>query len=151
MQIKIKKSLTLGTLIPDIAKEFTKPAARAALKLVIRELINSGKSPVAGKKFKKYSNGYAKKKGKKEPVDMTITGEMLNSLVISEGDKGNSLRIYFRSVIAKYHDVMGAGTSRVIRRLIPWQKGERFTSIIMTLVKRLLNNSVDKAVKKQNN
>lgn len=151
MKINIKKSLTLGTLIPDIAKEFTKDSSRAAIKLVIKEFINSGRSPVEGKSFKKYSKKYARLKGKDAPVDMTVTGQMLNSLVISKGKEGRSLRIYFRSVIAKYHDVMGAGVSRVIRRLLPTNAGERFKATITKLIKALVNNSVDKAVKKQNN
>jgi hypothetical protein len=151
VKINIKKSLALGTLIPDIAKEFTKDSSRAALKLVIREFINSGKSPVKGKSFKKYSKDYAKLKGKDAPVDMTVTGNMLNSLVVSQGSNGRSLRIYFRSVIAKYHDVMGAGVNKIIRRLLPTNAGERFKAAITKLIKALVNNSVDKAVKKQNN
>jgi len=147
----MKKSLTLGTLLPSINKAFGSANNKSMLRGAIIEHIQTGKSPVAGKRFKQYSESYANKKGvSRKPVDMTVTGKMLSSLVVSMGNP-RSMRVYFRSKIASYHDSLGAGRSKIIRRLIPSKKGERFAKGLENLISSMINKAVDKAVKKQNN
>lgn len=94
--------------------------------------IMSGQSPVKGKRFKNYSLPYAQrfKGGKLKPVDMFRTGEMLASLIITRIRRGIS--IAFASETAVFHDKLGAGKSKVIRRLLPVvSKGETFKQNIM--------------------
>jgi len=150
MKFKVKRSLTLKTLLPDLNKNFEDKGNQKKLKNVIVNYIASGKSPVEGQKFKKYSDGYAKLKGKSAPVDMTVTAKMLSSLRIKTSKKG-SMSLFFNSKIAKFHDILGAGKGKVIRRLLPRKNGERFADKINKVIRSIVTDAVDKAVKKQNN
>jgi hypothetical protein len=95
------------------------------LKREIPATIQSGNTPVQGGKFKKtYSDSYKKQiragrfPGKRlRPVNLTVTGKMLRSLKSRRTKSGISM--FFSSGIAKYHDRLGAGKSRVIRRMLP--------------------------------
>jgi len=138
-------------MFKDIQSEFSKKENRDGLKTLLQETIYSGISPVAGKRFKNYSNSYSELKGKKNPVDMTVTGDMLDSLTVESRNDGRTLFIYFKSEIAKYHDKMGAGKKKIIRRLLPSQGKERFRSDIVKILKDFVQKAIDKATKKQNN
>jgi len=101
--------------------------------------ILSGRSPVAGKRWDPYSTDYANrfKDGSKKPVNMYLTGKMLKSLKIKK--QKTAIAILFDSKIAVYHDRLGAGVSKVIRRLLPDpSKGERFNIKIRTVIKTFL-------------
>jgi hypothetical protein len=148
LKVKVTKSLTFKTLIPDIEKNFTGGGVRDVVVDEIRDHISEGKSPVAGKKFKHYSSGYAKIKGRKRPVDMTVSGDMLKSL--SSKKTKTSFFVFFKSKIAEYHDSLGAGRSKIIRRLLPTKRGERFTKVIQNRIIKALNDAVKKAVSKSN-
>lgn len=103
--------------------------------------ILSGQSPVKGKKFKRYSQQYADraKDGQRQPVDMKVTGKMLDSLSVKRGPRKNSVSISLGSKIAKFHDKLGAGTSKVIRRLLPdFSKGETFKANILTEIRKAM-------------
>lgn len=126
-------------------------AWRQYIREAIQEHIMSGKSPVDNRvknaKWKDYSKDYAKLKGKKRPVDMLVTGQMLESLFVVLKMRGSTLlTIGFRSKIAKYHDKLGAGKSKVIRRLLPNDK-EAFTPKIMNDLRRILKLAIKKTKK----
>lgn len=126
---------------------------------VTRDQIKKGISPVDGAgKFQKYSESYleaikekrgevAKKGGKRSPVDMTLSGDMLKSLeVIKRGDavfmeftgKDTGERAYF-------HNNSGAGKARTIRRLLPDAHGEKFNQVLQNkffgIVKKVLKKT----------
>jgi hypothetical protein len=149
MQLKIKKNLRFGETFKEVQKEFANKENADAFKNLLQETIYHGISPVAGKKFKQYSNSYAELKGKKAPVDMTVTGDMLDSLEVKVDSE--KLVVEFTSPIAKYHDIDGAGKSKIIRRLLPKQGSERFRSDIVKAIKEFVTKAIDRVVKKQNN
>lgn len=116
--------------------------------------IGGGRSPVKGKKkFVKYSDGYLKqiKKGKgvfgvksKRPVNMTLTGEMISSFFVKL--KTKSFFIGFDDPKADYHNRLGVGTgkSKVIRRLLPTIRGEKFNRSITLDMKEYLRRVAKK-------
>ena len=149
MKAKLTKSLTLKTLLPQIKKEFTKHENAEKIETAIKKHINSGKSPVRGYAFKPYSKSYKKVKGKGSPVDMLVTGDMLMSLFIEKTRKG-SFRIGFGDKKADYHNRLGASKKKVIRRLLPTKRGERFAYPLQKLIERIINKSISKIVKRTN-
>jgi len=118
MQLKLKKKFKFGQMFKDIKEDFSKAENRRAFKTLLQETIYSGISPVAGKRFKNYTKEYGELKGKKSPVDMTVTGDMLDSINIESKNEGKTLLIKFTDEKAKYHDKLGAGKSKIIRRLL---------------------------------
>ena len=153
MTIKTKttKSLTLKTLIPDIERAFTSDILTREVRLEVIRTIQSGKSPVEGaRKFKDYSELYSKRKkgGRLSPVDMTDTGKMMRSLLVEKTSK--SYRLVFDSDVADYHNRLGAGRGRDIRRLLPTKRGERFINQITKRILKNANKAANIATKKQN-
>lgn len=141
-KIKIKKGLGLTQYKKNLEKKITLKWKREIADLII-DKITQGISPVQGHgRFEPYSDSYAKKKGRKQPVDMVVTGKMLESIVVNIVSN-NRLSIYFRSRIAKYHNEDG----RVIRRLLPNQKGETFKSDIMARLKKLVKEAIKETKK----
>lgn len=110
--------------------------------------ILSGRSPVAGQTWKPYSEKYADKYkgGDLVPVDMLRTGDMLDSLEVKQERGFDGLVIQFNSQIAVYHDILGAGRSKVIRRLLP-REGEIFRQEIRRLIEKLFRESVSKSTR----
>jgi hypothetical protein len=143
MGIKVKISLSSLKGYPKNVKKNFSLDLKREMADVIAERILSGKSPVAGKKFEKYSEGYAKKKGRSAPVDLLVTGKMLNSLEVRQNRAG-SVRIFFRSAIAVFHDKKG----RVIRRLLP-RTGEDFAAPIRRKIISILKKAVRKTGRKR--
>ena len=141
---KVTTSLTLKTLIPDIKKSFLTTKTKRAIRDEVIEHINSGKSPVAGFKFKNYSKDYAKLKGKKSPVDMLVTGKMLRSLQLRK--TRSSFILAITNKVAKFHNETG----RVIRRLLPSKPGERFATNIQNKIINAVEFAVNKSIRKQN-
>jgi hypothetical protein len=112
---------------------------------VIVDLIKKGISPVKGfaGRFEKYSDSYKKKFGKgelkskkKSPVNLTATGEMLNSLYIKQ--EGNKLFVMSKGArnnkLLDIHNTKGASRKKVIRRLLPTNQGEEFSPRINKLL-----------------
>lgn len=148
LKFKVTKSLTLKTLLPDIQKDFSKSKNRKAMVEGIKDHIEQGKSPVKGKRFKSYSDSYSRIKGRRRPVDMKDTGKMLNSLTSRK--TLSSYKIVFKSKIADYHNRLGASIARVIRRLLPTERGERFAKNLEDKLTRTARIAAAKAVSKQN-
>lgn len=75
------------------------------------------------------------------PVNLRHTGEFIKSLkVTTTGGFFKTFRLLFdwRSFLADIHNRRGAGKSKVTRRILPTEKGERFNSRIQkTLIDEL--------------
>jgi hypothetical protein len=130
---QIKKFSGLGTAM---AEDFLKEE-------IVKE-ISEGRSPVkrAGGRFKAYSPSYKKAidKGRysqfnkrKRPVNLRLSGELLKS-IYTEPISKTKFRIGFRDSLAKIHNSLGAGKSKVVRRMLPTKQGETFTDNILFAV-----------------
>lgn len=130
------------------------------LKQEIVRIIKSGRSPVEGQgRFVEYSYSYKKliqksnkknskgnsifKNKKIRPVNLYLTGKMLDS--IQTKFIKNGFRISFRDKKAVYHTILGAGRSRVIRKMLP-TGNEEFTrtinSNLTNTYKSILNSKI---------
>jgi len=148
MAVRITIKSTLNKFLPNINKKFlTKAKSNIADQII--KTITSGTSPVTGKRFKGYSREYAKIKGRVQPVDMTRTGEMLESLRVSTAGP-SSVDIKFSDIIAFYHNTSGAGVNRIIRRLLPDRSGEEFTKSIQNRINKSIETIVSQEVARQN-
>lgn len=78
---------------------------------------------------------------KPRPVNMKLSGKMLNSIKHRVNKK--SLTVYFDDKKAVYHNVDGAGKSKVLRRLLP-RRGEDFSR----LIQKKINETVAKETRK---
>jgi hypothetical protein len=152
----------LKKAILDPLKKFSDNLNKQLNRGTLRELadetraqIRRGISPVDGVgKFQKYSESYldaiknksgdaAKKNGKRSPVDMTLSGDMLKSLDIVE--KSGSTFMEFEDTKAYFHNNSGAGKSRKIRRLLPDATGEKFNQVLQNkfygIVRRIVKKT----------
>ena len=139
------------TFIKSFNKKLSKNIAiiqKTELENEIIATILSGKSPVKGKRFKDYNEQYAKreKDGRKKPVDLNQTGKMLDSLEVKQVRGKPGLLIRFKDKLAVIHDELGAGKSKVIRRLLP-RKGESFKANIQRVIDKLLKNVVKRSTR----
>lgn len=167
MPAKIKFSRPQKRFIALSLSERAKPIfhrlVKKFIKEVIRDSIESGRSPVnkggvkpkgsSGKlRYKEYSTSYKDAMGtgklknkKKRPVNLTVTGKMLNSLKAKVGK--DAVTVWFSSPIAKYHNDLGASKKKVIRRMLP-MGDEEFNAGIRKRLLKALENAI-KIVKKQ--
>lgn len=163
MGIKVVKKLNNLKKIEKVKPTFF----RLLNKFIKEEIINSlnrGVSPVSQKdakekntggkaRFAKYSQSYtdAIKAGryddkKQRPVNLKLTGKLHKS--IKSKIFRNYLRVWFSDKKAKYHDKLGAGKSKVIRRLVPDPKeNEQFNAGIRRRIKNTLGKAVDLVLK----
>lgn len=129
---------------------------------IILSQISRGISPVSGQRFQEYSQSYkeainktvlvkssrSKKKrflsssslstkfGKRiRPVNLKLSGSMLNSFFVKKDQ--THVTIGFDSPLAYIHSVEGAGKSKVIRKLLPYNN-EGFNSIIRKKIKDII-------------
>jgi len=146
-QIKYNKDLR------DITKKWSKASPSIVIKNM-KKAITSGNSPVKGHgRFPNYSSSYSgqikkgryKEYGKKlRPINLTLTGQMLRSLISRRTSSG--FTVYFTSPIAKYHNDLGAGRSKVIRRLLPLAGStEQFKHIITKEIQASLRKMAKEA------
>lgn len=150
MPIKVTTKLFLKDMPERISKRFTNEL-KGEIKELITDSIQQGLSPVgkgggSGKgkgRYKQYSVNYAKWKGvPREAVDMTLTGQMLKSLRVKQNKIGQVIIFFSRSKPALYHDRLGAGRGKVLRRLLPSRKGETFTQSINKTIFNILLKAV---------
>jgi hypothetical protein len=131
---------------------------KAGPDIIIPEVIKTieaGNSPVKGYgRFEKYSDVYVEqmKKGKlggkkPRPVNLTLTGKMLRSLISRDTKSG--FVIYFTDKLAKIHSEEGAGKSKVIRKLMP-QSGtdESWKEVIVRPLKSFIKSLIEKQLNK---
>lgn len=86
------------------------------------------------------------------PVNLKLSGQMLTSLRVRTIGSTTSRRveISFDDEVAVFHNKLGAGKSKVIRRLLPTESGERFNRRISKLTITLLSISINATLKKFN-
>ena len=162
MGVKIKKrGLRIdATLVADIKREFKSVATRdykAEMLAAIKDLISKGISPVKGyRRFAPYSPSYKEAidsgrfPGKsKRPVNMTLSGKMMDSLDIRV--RGENAEISFTDEKAVYHNDLGAGKAQTIRRLLPTNNGEVFTKVIDDKIVEALELSIENVKRKGSN
>lgn len=157
MTIKINKKIKLKEKYDKVKPEFHNRIKKFIADEILY-FISIGVSPVkgggvspkntgGGSRFVKYSNSYLKtiKRGDlgrklKAPVNLYVTGDLYKSIRV----KGNATKTFvsFDSPIAKYHNQMGAGKKKVIRRLLPNGKGEEFSKVIQKKIVQTLKDVV---------
>jgi hypothetical protein len=167
---KIKSKLLKNTSIldlPAIKKEFAR-SAKNRIRNTIKSEIAKGKTvvsqrkadpkntndkgaPKGGVRFQKYSNSYKERMGRGDlasktarPVNMKVTGKMMNSL--KQRVTSDSLVLWFSDKKAEYHNKLGAGKSKVIRRILPSQE-ESFTPIIRKRLVKILERAIRRVAK----
>lgn len=136
--------------------EFLENANDEIPKLIISQ-ISKGISPVAGEpRFAEYSKSYKQqmKDGqldafskKPRPVNLKLTGILLDSLVTKINKSRGVLHIEFTDPLAEIHTVQGAGKSKTIRKMLPMQEGEEFNRVITQRIKKIFKEAVDKYLK----
>jgi len=146
-------------IIGKVRKDFSKRGPIKVKQAIIKDMIK-GISPVNhGGKYKKYSDSYKQeirdKRSKKirlasptksiSPVNLRLSGGMHNSL--KSFMKGKVLVVQFKSFLADIHNRLGAGKSRVKRRLLPTNSGEKFNRNINKVILSELKKSIDKVAK----
>ncbi len=146
MGVKVTSTLTkrsIAKTVGNIKKSFALSLKRDIADIIAEEIL-SGKSPVKGKRFKKYSSEYAKVKGRSRPVDMLDSGEMLDSLTVKQSSNGD-VEIFFKDKKANFHN-KGLGNLPK-RRLLPTGTNETFKTSILKKIVKLLDRAVKKAFK----
>ena len=134
-------------VLPDARSNFAKEMKRIIVDIIVEKVI-SGLSPVKGQnRYKEYSTGYAKTKGRKSPVDLVGEGKMLENMRARQTSK-NDIIIEFPSAKenkkASYHN---EGTDTMPQRKILPSGNEVFKSDIMSKIIKTLENAISKALK----
>lgn len=156
MPVKVTKNLkNLKMVLPTIKRTFNK-GIKANLPDYIKDDIEAGVSPVRGARFQKYSQSYRDQIDsslsgfgkKKSPVNMKLSGQMLSTLTgkIIKGD----VKIRISDKLADIHNRIGAGKSRVVRRLLPTNNGEEFNRNISGKIEDLLIKIVNNTIRLAN-
>jgi len=122
------------------------PKVIRLLKREIQEHIARGVSPVARYgKYKAYSKSYKKQinagryPGKSiRPINLWLTGKMMKSLKGKPSRDG--FTIWFSDGTADFHNNLGAGKSRVIRKMLP-DDDETFNQTITRKVDKLFKDT----------
>lgn len=86
------------------------------------------------------------------PVNLKLSGQMLSSLIVRKigGGMTKRIEILFDDEVATYHNKLGAGKSKVKRRLLPTESGEKFNRRITRLNITLLEKSVSTILREIN-
>jgi hypothetical protein len=152
-QIRLIFNRNLRQAVDKTVEETVKGNYKPFIDAIVKS-IKRGVSPVAGiGRFKRYSKSYreAIKNGWKpvdvkdqqtSPVNMTLSGDMLKSLDTKQ--RGKKLFVEFTDEKAFYHNEQGAGKSRVIRRLLPTEPGERWEARLERELARIIKAIVRK-------
>ena len=125
------------------------------MKQEVDESIARGVSPVKGQgRFKDYSKSYkeqirkgrfSKHQKRLRPVNLKLTGKMRKSLKARVTATG--IVLFYSSPIAKYHNKLGAGKSKTIRRLLPVEQGEEFSRVITNKMIKFFNRILQRNIK----
>lgn len=123
------------------------------LKQKILDFLIKGISPVAGfARFEKYSESYTekiesvRKKNKKlkkqgtrsnsqfsgklkSPVNLKLSGDLHSSLEVTQTERNKTV-VRFKDFKAKFHNELGVGKKKILRRLLPTNSGEEFSKVI---------------------
>lgn len=151
MPVKVKGTLKLGKklskILPD-ARSIWAKEMKASIVDVIVDKITSGSSPVKGQnRYPKYSDGYSKVKGRKQPVDLVSTGTMLNNMIAKQTNK-DTIIIEFKGAeskkLASIHQSKGGKMPQ--RKILPNTR-EKFKDSIMKKITALYRAAIKKAIK----
>jgi len=143
MPVRVKSKINFKAIETEYIKQIQKAFPFKGIKEDVLRRIKRGSSPVAGEgKYQKYSDSYKKqikyiKNKNVRPVNLKVTGKMLDSFKIKKLRKGISF--IFTDPKAIYHDELGAGKSKVIRRMLP-RDNERWY--------RPIQKRIDEAIKR---
>lgn len=160
MAVKVKTDFRDIKLFgPRVQRSFVKQMPKV-LSREIKEDIASGLSPVKGAGvYPKYSKDYGRRvKGRRRPVDLFLSGKLLNSLKISFSRIG-ILTVEFTDKKAAFHNGNDAGKKKQgaklsnglpVRRMLPDRRGEQFNNGIRKTIDRLLDRIIKREVTKQN-
>jgi len=133
--------------------EFLRRADKELPPVIISQ-IEKGISPVDGEgRFVEYSDAYKKQikdkslpvPKKQRPVNLKLTGKLLKS--IKSTVSSNILTITFTNFLAEIHSILGAGKSKTIRKMLPFEKGDDFNPAINRVLKKILKESTEKHLK----
>ncbi len=162
MPVTIRNKFQLKKKLKKVQKEFPNAIKNKTKELIV-ESIQKGLSPVekggsrpknsGGKtRYIKYSDSYTKAikdkrhPGKRlRPVNLTLSGDMLRTIKARRKQDG-VLSVFFSSAIAKYHNKLGAGKSKTIRRLLP-VTGENFSRNIQRKILEITDALITKVFK----
>lgn len=87
---------------------------------------------------------------KVSPVNLKVSGDLLNSLTATRNERG--VLIKFDDKKAKYHDIEGVGRARTLRRLLPntgGRDGEAFNDRLLRNIKQLYERSIQKFARRK--
>ena len=87
---------------------------------------------------------------KVSPVNLKVSGDLLNSLTATRNERG--VLIKFDDKKAKYHDIDGVGRARTLRRLLPntgGRDGEAFNDRLLRNIKQLYERSIQKFARRK--
>ena len=128
------------SLRPDSAARKTRASAQKKIKKLVDDLNRDFKAMQSPTK-------------KVSPVNLRLSGALHKSLrVFSKGNIFRSFRlvVQFKNRLADIHNRLGAGKSKVIRRLLPTNPNERFNRKIEGEVISQLSLAADKVITKTN-
>ena len=87
------------------------------------------------------------KRGQKSPVNMKVTGKLLDSLFAKVVNRGTRLIVGFTDEKVSYHNSPKANSNMPERRLLP-KEGEKFTQSIMFRIRQAVTDIIKNNVKR---
>lgn len=125
-----------GKVVPFTTKGISGKGA-AKRRRTMRTLIAKLNQGLAGKRI--------------SPVNLRVTGDLHRSLIskVTGGFlRSWKLKITFKSKLADIHNRLGAGKSKVVRRMLPTKDQERFNNRITNTLLLELQKAADKVAQK---
>lgn len=155
-KVTVKTNFDFKTL-KDWQKQTNRGLAKLFKETIVSE-IKKGLSPVRGEgRFVRYSKAYREMilknrlpfPKKRAPVNLTLSGDMLKSIFVDIKQFG--FDIGFKSFLADIHNKQGAGRSKILRRMLPTNRGEEFNKSIQVDVQKFLDKARTRLINKINN
>ena len=154
---KVKVNIDLKSIRKEIVKESKKSFKPLLKRLIIDESIAKGISPVKGKRrYKAYSRSYRDQiragryrrfRKSVRPVNLKLSGELHKSFFVSF--KNNRIVIGFKNKLADIHNRLGAGKSKVVRRMLPTRPKEEFNRRISKGIRDELKDIISKVLRRR--
>jgi hypothetical protein len=152
MPVKIKgvKQLDnrLKRILPDARSNFAREMKKTIVDIIVEKIV-SGLSPVKGQnRYPKYSDDYAKKKGRSQPVDLVDTGKMLENLRARQTAK-NTIVLEFPSAKQRNKAIgHNEGANNLPqRKILPTKKGETFKQEILNKIIKIVEKAINNAIR----
>ena len=152
MPVKISGTVKLRRdfkkFLPDARTSIAKDMKRSIVDIIVEKIV-SGLSPVRGQnRYPKYSDAYGKVKGRKQPVDLVQSGDMLNNLKAVITSRKN-IRLEFPNALqrkkAKRHNSGLNGMPK--RKILPTVSGEVFKKDILNKIIAIMNKAIQKTIR----